>query len=267
MHLTRLLQRERSNKLANIDAVVASIAHEVRQPLAGIAIHGAAAKRYLNRAPPRLREVGSCIDSMVDASMHANDIFENIRTLFSSVNRPTQLVDLNQLTGEALGLLREELDAYRIETSMEQTPQLPSIMAHNGQLREVLLNLIQNAIDAMKGVSDRRRVLRIRTARHDNEAVSISVEDTGPGIGPEKRNRVFEPFFSTKAKGMGLGLAICKSIVERHHGQLSVSSEIGRGTRFDLILPIKPVAHHELPSDLADLLRLPSYSPDKSAYS
>jgi signal transduction histidine kinase len=258
IHLTMMLQRERSNKLANLEAVVASIAHEVRQPLAGIAIRGAAAQRYLNRVPPNLREAGRCIAAMVDASMRANEIFENVRTLFStSVDQPRQPVDVNQLIAEALGLLREELDAHRIEIRMKQTPQLPSIMAHNGQLREVMLNLIQNAIDAMKEFSDRRRVLEIRTVHHDNEDVIISVQDSGPGIEPEKLKSIFDPFFSTKAKGMGLGLAICKSIVERHHGQLSASSEIGGGARFDLIFPIKPAAQRESSGELVDMLQIP----------
>jgi signal transduction histidine kinase len=105
----------------------------------------------------------------------------------------------------------------------------------------------------MKAVSDRRRILRIKTDRHDNEAIVISVEDTGPGIKSEKIKSIFDPFVSTKAKGMGLGLAICKSIVERHHGELSVSSEFDGGARFRLILPIKPTAQQELSDKLANV--------------
>jgi signal transduction histidine kinase len=126
-------------------------------------------------------------------------------------------------------------------------------MAHKGQLREVILNLIQNAIDAMKVISDRRRILRIGTGHHDDEAIVISVEDTGPGIEPEKIETIFNPFFSTKAKGMGLGLAICKSIVERHHGELSASPAIDGGARFQLILPVRPRAQQESADELAGL--------------
>jgi signal transduction histidine kinase len=245
MRATMMLQRERSNKLASLDAVVAAIAHEVKQPLTSIAMRGAAAKRYLSHSPTKLREAGSTVDAMVDASMRASEIFDNIRALFSDVDQKKKLIDVNQLTVEALDLLREELKAYGIETSIQQTPELPSIMAHNGQLREVILNLIQNAIDAMRAVSDRRRILRIRTDQHGNEAIVISVEDTGLGIEPEKIQTMFDPFVSTKAKGRGLGLAICKSIIERHHGQLSVSSEIDSGARFQVLLPFKPTAQLE----------------------
>jgi signal transduction histidine kinase len=253
MRMTTMLQRERSNKLANLEAVVASIAHEVRQPLATIAVRGAAALRYLGRTPPSLREASSSVGAIVDASMRASEIFDSIRVLFSKVDQQRQPVDVNQLAAEALDLLREELNAYGIETSLQLTQRLPSIMAHKGQLREVILNLIQNAIDAMKVISDRRRILRIGTGHHDDEAIVISVEDTGPGIEPEKIETIFNPFFSTKAKGMGLGLAICKSIVERHHGELSASPAIDGGARFQLILPVRPRAQQESADELAGL--------------
>jgi signal transduction histidine kinase len=240
MRATMMLQRERSNKLASLDAVVAAIAHEVNQPLTSIAMRGAVAKRYLSLTPTKLREADSTVDAMVDASIRASEIFDNIRALFSDIDQKSQPINVNQLAAEALDLLREELKAYGIETSIHLDPELPSIVAHKGQLREVILNLLQNAIDAMITVSDRRRILRITTGHHGNGTIGISVEDTGLGIEPEKIPTMFEPFVSTKAKGRGLGLAICKSIIERHHGQLSVSSELDSGARFLLTLPVKP---------------------------
>jgi signal transduction histidine kinase len=257
MRMTTMLQRERSNKLANLEAVVASIAHEVRQPLAGIAVRGAVARHCLERTPPDLHKACDSVGAMVDASMRANEIFENIRALFSSANQEKQSVNVNQLTVEALDLLREEINTYGIETSVQQAPQLPSVIAHEGQLREVVLNLMQNAIDAMKGFSGRRKILRIETDRHGDEAIVISVEDTGPGIEPEKIKSIFDPFFSTKAKGMGLGLAISKSIVERHHGELSVSSGIDGGARFQIILPIKPALHQESAVNRVNVVQVP----------
>ncbi|HZN30675.1 MAG TPA: ATP-binding protein, partial [Xanthobacteraceae bacterium] len=177
--------------------------------------------------------------------------------LFSNTDQERQPVNVNQLMAEALDLMREELNAYRIEISVQQASQLPPIMAHKGQLREVILNLIQNAIEAMKALSCRRRILRIKTDRHGSEAILISVEDTGPGIEPETMKTIFEPFFSTKTKGMGLGLAISKSIVERHHGELSVSSEIDGGARFQITLPIKATAEQELPVKLVNVSQIP----------
>jgi signal transduction histidine kinase len=257
MRMTMMLQRERSNKLANLEAVVASIAHEVRQPLASIAVRGTAARLYLERTPPDLHKARNCVGAMVDASMRASETFENIRALFSNANQERQSINVNQLIAEAMDLLREEINAYGIETSVQQAPQLPSIMAHRGQLHEVILNLMQNAIDAMKALSGRRRILQIKTDRHGDEAIVISVEDTGPGIEPEKIKSIFDPFFSTKAKGMGLGLAISKSIVERHHGELSVSSEIDRGARFQITMPIKPTAQQELPVSCVNVVQAP----------
>jgi len=261
-----MLQRERSNKLASLDAVVAAIAHEVKQPLTTIAVRGAAAKRYLGRTPPGLREAESSVGAMVAASMRANEVFENIRVLFSDADQKRQPISVNQLATEALDLLREELKAYGIEATIHPTPELPAIMAHSGQMREVILNLIQNAIDAMKAVSGRHRVLQIRTGHHGNGAIVISVEDTGSGIEPEKIKSIFDPFVSTKAKGRGLGLAICKSIVERHHGELSVSPKIDGGARFQLILPVKATAPPELPNPLVNVIQMPSSS-TKELYS
>jgi len=266
MRAAIMLQRERSNKLASLDAVVAAIAHEVKQPLATIAVRGAAAKRYLDRTPPGLREAESSVGAMVAASMRANEVFENIRVLFSDADQKRQPISVNQLATEAMDLLREELKAYGIEATIHPTPELPAIVAHNGQMREVILNLIQNAIDAMKAVSDRRRVLEIRTGHYGNGAIVISVEDTGSGIEPEKIKRIFDPFVSTKAKGRGLGLAICKSIVERHHGELSVSPKIDGGARFQLILPVKARAQPELPNPLVNVIQMPSSS-TKELYS
>ena len=256
MHVTMVLQRERGNKLASLEAVVASIEHEVRQPLATITMRGNAALRYLGRTPPSLHEAGRSVGAIVDAGMRAGEIFGNIRALFADIAQEREAIDVNQLVAEALDLLREELNAHGIETRVQQASHLPSIMAHKGQMREVILNLIQNAIDAMKALSDRRRMLRIKTDLHGNEAIVISVEDSGPGIEPEKMKSIFDPFFSTKAKGMGLGLAICKSIVERHHGELSVSSEIDGGARFQIILPIEPTVQQELPVNPVNVVQL-----------
>jgi len=209
--------------------------------LTTISLQGASAERYLDRVPPNIGEARTSIAGMIDASLRANEIFESIRALFSSGSLKSEPIDVNQLVAEALDLSSEELATYKIEPRLQQTPEPLSIMGHKGQLREVIINLIQNAIDAMKTVSDRRRILWIKTDRNRDEAVVISVEDTGPGIDPQKVNDLFEPFVSTKAKGMGLGLAICKSIAERHQGQLSVSSEINRGSRFELKLPINTI--------------------------
>jgi signal transduction histidine kinase len=252
MRMSMMLQRERSNRLANLEAVVASIAHDIRQPLATISIHGAGAQRCLDCTPPKLDKAGTSLEAMVNASMRVSEAFTSIRGLFSKDDQEKQPVDVTEVAAEALDLLREELNANGIEASVQQTAQLPPVVAHKGQLREVILNLIQNAIDAMSEISRRPRILRITTDRHGNGAIVISVGDTGPGIDPEKVKNIFDPFFSTKEKRMGLGLAICKSFARHHCGQLSVSSEVGCGARFQLILPTN-TAEQKLPEQLARL--------------
>jgi C4-dicarboxylate-specific signal transduction histidine kinase len=236
------LQRERTSKLATVDFVVGAIAHEVRQPLAAIAMQASAARRYLDQTPPDLGNARARLERIDRASMRASDVFGTIRGLFVNSEAEKQLFDINGLILHALGLLSEELKAHSIEVRLQQTRNLPPTLGHTSQLQEVLLNLVQNAIDAMSSVSDRPRILLVKTDRHGHEAIVISVEDTGPGIDPEKMSTIFDKFVSTKVKGMGLGLAICKSIVESHDGQLVVSSGMNGGARFEVILPTEPTS-------------------------
>ena len=121
--------------------------------------------------------------------------------------------------------------------------ELPLVMGHRGQLQEVLLNLVRNAIEAMDAVKDGSRVLQVRTERHGRDEIVVAVEDSGPGIDPKKLDGIFDAFVSTKPQGMGLGLAICRMIIERHGGQLSASSDGKNGALFEFVLPIKPKEH------------------------
>jgi signal transduction histidine kinase len=253
LRATVMLQRERSNKLATLEAVAVSISHEVRQPLTTIAMRGAAAQRYLNRTPLDLSKLDASVRAMVDAGMRANEILTSIRALFSNIGDERKSISVNELIAEALDLLHEELNVCGIEVDVRPAPDLPTIVAHRGQLLEVFLNLIQNAVDAMKAVSERGRILRIETRRSDQENIEVLVEDSGLGIDPEKLKSIFEPFFSTKPKGTGLGLAICKSIVERHSGRISVFSERDGGARFELVLPITAIAQQDLQEGLSGL--------------
>jgi signal transduction histidine kinase len=248
--MSMLLQRERNNKLAKIDVVVGAIAHEVRQPLAAISMQAAVARQWLDRTPPHLIGVRTGLDAIERASERSSEVFETIRGLFIHSNAEKRLFDINSLILHTSTLLSEELKAHSIEVRLQQTRDLPPILGHKSQLQEVILNLVQNAIDAMSSVSDRPRILLVKTDRRGHEAVVISVEDTGSGISPEKMSTIFDEFVTTKVKGMGLGLAICKSIVESHHGQLAVSSGINGGARFEVILPTAPTAQlsrNELP--------------------
>ena len=236
------LQRERDNRLMNLEAMAASIAHEVRQPLSAIAANGNAALRFLGRTPPDHKEVRSSLSRMISGSHRASQVFDNIRALFGKADKGHEPIDVNEIILGVLRTLREELKDHVITVRTELTSQLPLVMGHRGQLEEVLLNLVRNAIEAMDAIKDGRRVLQVRTERHnDRGEIVVAVEDSGPGIDPEKSDGIFDALVSTKPQGMGLGLAICRMIIDRHGGQLSAWSGKRKGAVFQFILPTQSV--------------------------
>src|SRR5271167_1793166 len=234
-----MLQRERNNKLMNIDAITSAIVHEVRQPLAAIATNGNAGIRWLAKTPPDFDEVRAAMTRIVRDSHRASQVLESIRVLFKSADLEVQPLDLNGIALGALDLLRGELTDHGVITRTELASKLPLVPGHSGQLQEVMLNLVRNAIDAMDSITDRARMLRVRTERDGREAIVVSVEDSGPGIDPEKVDAIFDPFVTTKPQGMGLGLAISRMIISRHEGRLSASTGNKGGALFRFTLPIK----------------------------
>jgi signal transduction histidine kinase len=174
---------------------------------------------------------------MIAAAHRASQILDDIRNLFATAERPQSPVDMNDLAVKALGALDSELKSHNVITRVQLASQLPPIMGHAGQLQEVIVNLIQNAVDAMDSVDDDRRVLQVRTKYNGGEAISVEIEDSGPGIETKKADNIFDAFFTTKPHGMGLGLAICRMIIERHEGQLVASSANRHGTVFRITLP------------------------------
>src|SRR5499427_8232443 len=232
-----MLERERSNKLMNLEAMAASISHEVRQPLTGITLNGSALQRYLGDTPPKLEKARSAAEKMIVGSHRISQILNDIRELFGTTERKPDPVNVNDLTLGALRALDGELKNHHIVTRTHLKPELPPIIGHSGQLQQVVVNLIQNAIDAMDSVDGGRRVLQVSTEYNSGDAISITIEDTGPGIDPKKSDDIFGAFFTTKPHGMGLGLAICRMIVERHDGELSVTSADPHGAVFRIKLP------------------------------
>jgi signal transduction histidine kinase len=231
------LQRERDNKLMNLEAMAASIGHEVRQPLAGISSNGGAALRFLGHTPPNIEEARLALQRMVKDSHRASQVFDNIRTLFGKADQSHEPIDVNELALGVLQALREDLKDHRVTTQAELTSQLPFVMGHRGQLQEVFINLVHNAIEAMDAVAGDDRILRVRAERHGGNAIIVAVEDSGPGIDPQQLKTIFDAFITTKPNGLGLGLAICRLIVERHKGQLTVARAEPRGTAFRIVLP------------------------------
>ena len=238
-----MLERERSNKLMNLEAMAASISHEVRQPLTGLTLSGSALLRYLGDTPPKLEKARSAAEKVIAAGHRISQILDDIRTLFGRTERAAGPVNMNDLALGALRALDGELKNHNIVTRAHLKTELPPVVGHSGQLQQVIVNLIQNAIDAMDSVDSDRRVLQVSTEHHGGDAISIAIEDTGPGIDPKKSDDIFDAFFTTKPHGMGLGLAICRMIVERHDGKLSVSSADPHGAIFRIKLPEMKLPH------------------------
>jgi signal transduction histidine kinase len=242
VHANTALQRERDNKLMNLEAMVASLSHEVRQPLVTISTNGGAARRFLRHTPPNIDEAQSSLNAMVNASHRASAVFDNIRALFGSADQVREPIDMNKMILGSLRALKGELNDHGVTSHVDLASELPFVMGHRGQLEEVLLNLGRNAIEAMDAIEVGSRALRVRTQLGDRDTIIVVVEDTGPGIASEKLGIIFDAFITTKPKGMGLGLAICRMIVERHGGQLSATSDGKSGASFEFVLPIKSTA-------------------------
>jgi signal transduction histidine kinase len=235
----QMLRRERESKLTNVAAAVAAITHEIRQPLTAISAKSAAGRRFLERGPSDIERVKGILDDIGKGILRVNEVIESVGALFRRADPERQSIDVNDLVIDSLQVLGKELADCSITVDTQLTSELPSIMGHKGQLQEVILNLVQNSIDAMRTMTAQPRMLHVRTAPHGRDALAISVEDTGPGIEEKTLSSVFDAFVTTKTKGMGLGLAISQTIVERHDGKITAMSGINGGARFEIILPIK----------------------------
>jgi signal transduction histidine kinase len=241
--LNMMLQREQDNKLMNLAAMAAVMSHEVRQPLMAIAMNGGAALRFLGRTPPNVEEIRSALVTMVGDSHRASQIFDGIGGLFKGGDRGQGRVDLNEITLGVLHAMRGDLKEHGVTARTELAAGLPHVFGHRGQLQEVILNLVNNAIEAMDCVSEGGRVLSVMTAREGPDKVVVTVEDSGVGIDSENSAKLFDAFVTSKKQGMGLGLAICHLIIERHGGQISARSRQEKsGALFQFVLPIEPVA-------------------------
>jgi signal transduction histidine kinase len=233
-----LLERERDNKLMNLEAITASIAHELKQPLAAIVTNSSAAVRWLARTPPDHAEVQAALGRISDDGRRAGEAIDGIRALFHKGHQGQQQIDVNELVSGVLQSLAGELKDREVESEL-QLAELPPVDGHPGQIKEVIFNLVQNAIEAMTSETDRRRMLHVRTDRRGRDAVAVIVQDSGPGIEPGRLDEIFGAFVTTKPHGMGLGLAICRMIAEHHGGELTATSDGKTGAAFRFVLPIK----------------------------
>jgi signal transduction histidine kinase len=234
-------RREREARLMTGDAVSATIAHEIKQPLSGMITNADAGLRWLDRSMPDLDEAKAAFKQIVADGHRAGAVIGSIRAIFKNDVRNRTSLDINDLIGEALALTRGDLERHRILVQAEQNAQVPQVRGDRIQLQQVLLNLITNAIDSMAG-KDGTRVLCVKSEVYDAGGAIVSVADTGTGIGSQDFERIFNPLFTTKSGGMGMGLSICRSIIEAHDGRLWVAPNKPEGAVFQFMLLADGVA-------------------------
>ena len=228
-------RREREARLMTGDAVAASIAHEVKQPLTAMVTSADAGFRFLDRSTPNLDRAKEAFKLIAADGHRAGAVVENIRANFRSDLRTRTSLDVNELIREALALERSDLEKHRILVQVEPNERLPEVRGNRVQLQQVLLNLITNAIDAM-AVTDEPRVLCVKSEAYEGDSVKVSVVDTGAGISSHDIDRIFDPLFTTKSDGMGMGLSICRAIIEAHEGRLWFVPNTPRGAVFQFTL-------------------------------
>ncbi len=224
-------------RLTTMHEVTAAIAHEVNQPLAAIVANGNAAIRWLRKTPPEVAEAVATVNQIVSDGHRASEVVASIRGLFKKDQHAKVLLDVNAVIREVLELLQGELSSKRVPIRTKLNRNLPQILGDHGQLQQVVLNLVMNAVEAVSDNPVGSRVLNVSSKRSQSEEVIVAVEDSGPGIDAKDFDQIFDAFFTTKSQGMGMGLAICRSIVEAHGGRLWASARRSHGSIFYLTLP------------------------------
>jgi signal transduction histidine kinase len=227
----------RANRVATMGQLTASIAHETKQPITAACTNAAAALRFLDKSPPDVAEAREALTSIVNETGRASDVVDRIGSFFKKAPPRKEVVDLNAAILEVTALTRSEAAKAGVRVGTQLAGELPRIQCDRVQLQQVMLNLIVNAIQAMSGVEDGNRELHISTVSIEPEGVCVAVRDTGHGLRPESLPRLFEPFYTTKPDGMGMGLSICRSIIEAHGGRLWAAGCKPRGALFQFTIP------------------------------
>jgi PAS domain S-box-containing protein len=226
-----------ANRVATMGQLTASIAHEVSQPIHAVAINAQAASLWLAAQPPNLEEAGQILARIVENSNRAGDVIGRIRALVKKAPQRKDRLEINGAIREVIELTRDEAKKNRVSVRTHLAEDLPLIRGDRVQLQQVMLNLIVNAVQAMSGVGDGARELQISTGTAESEGVLVTVRDSGPGLAPSSLERLFDAFYTTKADGMGMGLSICRSIIEAHGGRLWASANLPRGAVFQFTAP------------------------------
>jgi C4-dicarboxylate-specific signal transduction histidine kinase len=226
-----------ANRVATIGQLTASIAHEVNQPVGALVTNAHAALRLLKVQPPDLERSSQALDDIIKDGRRVSEVIDRIRALIKKQPTQTDVLDINELVMETIALTRGDLVKEGVLLQTEFSGGLPPTRGDRVQLQQVIMNLIKNAAEAMSNVEEGTRELQIATAKDRDNAILLTVGDSGPKLKPAALDRFFQAFYSTKPSGMGIGLSICRSIVEAHGGRIWATSNQPRGTTFHIILP------------------------------
>jgi C4-dicarboxylate-specific signal transduction histidine kinase len=237
LHQARL-ELSHVTRIATLGELTASITHEVSQPLGAIVTNAEASLRWLARE--NIAEARSAIERIVLAAHRASAVISRTRELYKKADPEKALLDINNLISDAILLVQREAIISQVSLQVDLASRLPAVRGDRVQLQQVIINLVMNGIEAMAAITDAPRKLRVRSHLHEADQVIIAVQDLGSGIDPDNADKLFNPFFTTKPNGMGMGLSICRSIIEAHGGRVWASRNIGPGTTFQFALTAEP---------------------------
>jgi len=224
-------------RVTTLGELSASIAHEVNQPLTALVANATACIRWLDRETPDLIEARGAAARIIENGKRASEVIQRLRALSKKTDPVKAPLDVNNVIQETIILVQHEVFAHRVSLRTELAPGLPMVQADRIQLQQVLINLVINGVEAMQSVKDRRRELVIQSRRDEAHQVLVAVKDCGVGFSAENEHKLFDAFFTTKSSGMGMGLSVCRSIIEAHGGRLSASGNVGPGATFQFTLP------------------------------
>jgi PAS domain S-box-containing protein len=232
------MQLAHVNRVTTMGQLAASIAHEVNQPVAATVANADAGLRWLGARPPNLEEVRQSLEGIIKDGHRAGKVIERIRAVIKKVPPRNDRLDINEIVVEVIALTRSEVLRNGVSLQTQLADGLPLVQGDRIQLQQVILNLIVNAIEATGGAGEGARELLVGTGKDASNAVLVAVRDSGPGLDPEGLGRLFDAFYTTKPGGMGMGLSICRSIIQAHGGRIWATANVPRGAVFQLTLPV-----------------------------
>jgi PAS domain S-box-containing protein len=228
------------NRVMTLGELTASIAHEVNQPLTGVVTNGSACLRLLGQEPADLDEVRSAVESIISDGLRASEVVQRLRALTKKADLHMAQVNINDVISDVIRLLQREIFDHSVSLQLGLASATPRVIGDQVQLQQVVINLVMNGMEAMAAVTDRPRDLAIRSSLHEPDQILVEVQDSGGGVAPGNVDRLFNAFYTTKPHGMGMGLSICRSIIQAHGGRIWVSSNAGgaAGTTFQFTVPV-----------------------------